>query len=208
MVVRENIFKHLERGKHPFQAALDGTQEIALSVLATTATIVAVFLPVAFVKGIVGQFFRQFGITISVAVVLSLFVAFTLDPMLSSRWYDPDIERKGRRSLLHRGLDLFNDWFERMADGYKRVIGWSLDHRFIVSSVAVLAFHRQPVRGSSLPPYVATSHFRYAAKATLTDGSSVEGDYVNLGSAVLRGLTPEGAVDISWHEIEHVRFTR
>src|SRR6187399_231899 len=86
VVVRENIFKHIERGKPPMQAALDGTQEVALSVFATTLTIIAVFLPVAFVKGMVGQFFRQFGITISVAVAISLFVAFTLDPMLSSRF--------------------------------------------------------------------------------------------------------------------------
>ncbi|MCA1664496.1 MAG: efflux RND transporter permease subunit, partial [Myxococcales bacterium] len=86
VVVRENIFKHLERGKSPSQAALDGTKEIALSVLATTMTIVAVFMPIAFIKGIAGQFFRQFGITISAAVVISLLVAFTLDPMLSSRF--------------------------------------------------------------------------------------------------------------------------
>jgi multidrug efflux pump subunit AcrB len=86
VVVRENIFKHIERGKPPMQAALDGTQEVALSVFATTLTIIAVFLPVAFVKGMVGQFFRQFGITISAAVAISLFVAFTLDPMLSSRF--------------------------------------------------------------------------------------------------------------------------
>src|SRR5206468_7687248 len=86
VVVRENIFKHMERGKASAQAALDGTKEIALSVVATTLTIVAVFMPVAFVKGMVGQFFRQFGITISGAVLLSLFVAFTLDPMLSSRF--------------------------------------------------------------------------------------------------------------------------
>ena len=86
VVVRENIFKHLERGKSPAQAALDGTKEIALSVLATTMTIVAVFMPIAFIKGIAGQFFRQFGITISAAVVISLLVAFTLDPMLSSRF--------------------------------------------------------------------------------------------------------------------------
>src|SRR5437868_7067701 len=84
VVVRENIFKHLEQGKDPFTAALDGTKEVALSVFATTMTIVAVFMPVAFVKGLVGQFFRQFGITIAGATVLSLFVAFTLDPMLSS----------------------------------------------------------------------------------------------------------------------------
>src|SRR5690606_12964352 len=66
IVVRENIFRHLHMGKSPMQAALDGTREVTLAVMATTATIVAVFLPVAFVEGVVGQFFRQFGVTISV----------------------------------------------------------------------------------------------------------------------------------------------
>ena len=73
-------------------------------------------------------------------MLVSLFVSFTLDPMLSSRWIDPDIERKGRRNVLQRALDRFNEWFERMADGYKRIIGWALDHRLVVSGVAVLAF--------------------------------------------------------------------
>src|SRR5690606_6179449 len=85
IVVRENIVKHLERGADPFTAASRGTREITLAVLATTATLCAVFVPVAFTGGIVGQFFRQFGITIAGAVVLSAFVAFTLDPMLSAR---------------------------------------------------------------------------------------------------------------------------
>ncbi len=91
-------------------------------------------------KGIIGRFFFQFGLTVAFAVLVSLFVSFTLDPMLSSRWHDPDIERKGRRNWWHRALDRFNSWFERMADGYKRVIGWSLDHRKTVVAVAVAAF--------------------------------------------------------------------
>ena len=101
IVVRENIVRHLEQGEDHFTAAREGTSEIGLAVLATTASIVAVFVPVAFMKGIVGRFFFQFGITVAFAVLVSLFVSFTLDPMLSSRWYDPDIERKGKRHL-HR----------------------------------------------------------------------------------------------------------
>ena len=87
--------------------------------LATTFSIIAVFVPVAFMKGIVGRFFYQFGITVAFAVLVSLFVSFTLDPMLSSRWHDPAIERKGRRRLLNRLLDRFNDWFDRTADRYR-----------------------------------------------------------------------------------------
>src|SRR5581483_8072796 len=89
IVVRENIVRHVEMGKDHFQAARDGTSEIGLAVLATTLSIVSVFVPVAFMGGIVGRFFFQFGITISVAVLLSLFVSFTLDPMMSSVWADP-----------------------------------------------------------------------------------------------------------------------
>lgn len=130
VVVRENIFKHMERGKDPMSAALDGTQEIQLAVLATTLTIVAVFLPVAFVEGIVGQFFRQFGITISCAVMLSLFVAFTLDPMLSSRF---------TKALVHGAADPWDPvkrpirrFFDGLDDAYAATLDWCLRHKLIV----------------------------------------------------------------------------
>jgi len=129
IVVRENIVRHLERGQDHFEAAREGTSEIGLAVLATTFSIVAVFIPVAFMKGIVGRFFFQFGITVTFAVLVSLFVSFTLDPMLSSRWIDPDIERKGKRHIVARMLDRFNEWFDRTADRYRGVIAWALRHR-------------------------------------------------------------------------------
>ena len=140
IVVRENIVRHLERGEDHMTAAREGTSEIGLAVLATTSSIVAVFVPVAFMKGIVGRFFFHFGITVAFAVLVSLFVSFTLDPMLSSRWVDPDIQRKGKRSAVARALDRFNAWFDRMADGYRKVIGWSLDHRKAVLAWATVAF--------------------------------------------------------------------
>jgi hydrophobic/amphiphilic exporter-1 (mainly G- bacteria), HAE1 family len=140
IVVRENIVRHLEHGKDHFQAAREGTSEIGLAVLATTLSIVAVFVPVAFMKGIVGRFFFQFGITVAFAVIVSLFVSFTLDPMLSSRWVDPDIERKGKRHLVARILDRFNDGFNRTADQYRFVIAWTLRHRMVVLFISVLAF--------------------------------------------------------------------
>ena len=118
IVVRENIVRHLEHGQDHFTAAREGTAEIGLAVLATSMSIIAVFVPVAFMKGIIGRFFFQFGLTVAFAVLVSLFVSFTLDPMLSSRWHDPDIERTGRRNLLQRALDRFNAAFERMADGW------------------------------------------------------------------------------------------
>jgi len=140
IVVRENIVRHLERGQDHFQAAREGTSEIGLAVLATTLSIVAVFVPVAFMKGIVGRFFFQFGITVTFAVLVSLFVSFTLDPMLSSRWVDPDIERKGKRHLIARILGRFNDWFNRTADRYRFVIAWTLRHRILVLFITVAAF--------------------------------------------------------------------
>ena len=107
IVVRENIVRHVQMGKTPFQAALDGTQEIGLAVLATTLSIVAVFLPIGFMGGIIGKFFHEFGITIVAAVLISMFVSFTLDPMLSSIWHDPAIKAHppGRAEPVEAGHD-------------------------------------------------------------------------------------------------------
>jgi hydrophobe/amphiphile efflux-1 (HAE1) family protein len=135
VVVRENIFKHLERGKPPAQAALDGTKEIALSVLATTLTIVAVFMPVAFVKGIAGQFFRQFGITISAAVMLSLFVAFTLDPMLSSR-FSKTIKHGEKESFAALKAP-FLRFFKGMDDMYRTILTWAVHHKLVVGALSI-----------------------------------------------------------------------
>ena len=99
IVVRENIVRHLERGEDHFEAASKGTNEIGFAVLATSLSILAVFIPVAFMGGIVGRMFYQFGITVAFAVAVSLFASFTLDPMLSSRWYDPDAEGRERARL-------------------------------------------------------------------------------------------------------------
>ncbi|HYD54526.1 MAG TPA: efflux RND transporter permease subunit, partial [Gemmatimonadaceae bacterium] len=97
IVVRENIVRHLEMGKDHDQAAKDGTDEIGLAVIATTFAVVAVFVPVAFMGGMIGRIFFQFGVTVAFAVLVSLFVSFTLDPMLSSVWYDPEIEHGGKQ---------------------------------------------------------------------------------------------------------------
>ncbi|MBE3076117.1 MAG: efflux RND transporter permease subunit, partial [Actinobacteria bacterium] len=140
IVVRENIVRHLEHGEDHFTAAREGTSEIGLAVLATTCSVLAVFVPVAFMKGIVGRFFFAFGITVAFAVAVSLFVSFTLDPMLSSRWTDPDIARTGKRHLLARVLDTFNRWFDRAADRYRGAIAWALDHRPSVVALALAAF--------------------------------------------------------------------
>jgi len=140
IVVRENIVRHLEEGKDHLTAARDGTAEIGLAVLATTLSIVAVFVPVAFMEGIVGRFFFSFGVTVTFAVLVSLFVSFTLDPMLSSRWPDPAVEEGARRGPVGRLLARFNDRFDALADRYRGVVAWALGHRKTVAAAAVASF--------------------------------------------------------------------
>ena len=140
IVVRENIVRHLQRGSDHMQAARDGTAEIGLAVMATTFTIVAVFIPVAFMGGMVGRFFYEFGITVAAAVLVSLFVSFTLDPMLSSRWVDPDVEQDRHTTFLGRSLQRFNRWFDDLHRSYERLLDWSLRHRVIVMLIATVAF--------------------------------------------------------------------
>ena len=140
IVVRENIVRHLEEGKDHEEASRFGTAEIGLAVFATTLSVIAVFVPVAFMRGIVGRFFYQFGISVSFAVLVSLFVSFTLDPMLSSRWHDPAIGSRGRRRGVARLLERFNDRFDVAAERYRTVIGWALDHRRTVMALATAAF--------------------------------------------------------------------
>jgi hydrophobe/amphiphile efflux-1 (HAE1) family protein len=138
VVVRENIQKHLERGEDPRTASLNGTKEISLSVLATTLTVVAVFLPVAFMTGIVGQFFRQFGLTIVAAVLVSLFVAFTLDPMLSSRFSKAHV--KGAPVAFKRLKAPFESFFRGLEGTYRVVLRWTVRRKLVVGLIAVGAF--------------------------------------------------------------------
>jgi hydrophobic/amphiphilic exporter-1 (mainly G- bacteria), HAE1 family len=140
IVVRENIVRHIELGEDHVAASHSGTDEIGLAVTATTFSIVAVFVPVAFMNGIAGQWFKPFALTIACAVLVSLFVSFSLDPMLSAYWPDPQLEAHERRNALGRALDRFNVWFDRQADGYKRVIGWALDHRVAMVVLALVSF--------------------------------------------------------------------
>ncbi|HEY4216098.1 MAG TPA: efflux RND transporter permease subunit [Gemmatimonadaceae bacterium] len=140
IVVRENIVRHVEMGSDHMAAAHEGTDEIGLAVTATTFSIVAVFVPVGFMPGIAGQWFKPFAITIAAAVLVSLFVSFSLDPMLSAYWADPQLEAHDRRNALARALERFNKWFDRQADRYKSVIGWALDHRWTMVALAVASF--------------------------------------------------------------------
>jgi HAE1 family hydrophobic/amphiphilic exporter-1 len=140
IVVRENIVRHVEMGEDHFKAAHTGTDEIGLAVTATTLSIMAVFVPIAFMSGISGQWFRPFALTIACAVLVSLFVSFSLDPMLSAYWPDPAIEAHEHRSWISRKLETFNKWFDRQADNYKGVIAWALDHRADMVAISIGVF--------------------------------------------------------------------
>ena len=140
IVVRENIVRHIEMGKDHYQAAHDGTNQIGLAVAATTFSIVCVFIPIAFLDDEAGQWFKPFALTIACAVLVSLFVSFSLDPMLSAYWADPQIEAHERRNPIARLLDKFNTWFNAQTDRYARVIGWALRHRFVMAVIAIGSF--------------------------------------------------------------------
>ena len=155
IVVRENIVRHVQMGKSVYQASLDGTQEIGMAVLATTMSIVAVFLPIGFMGGIIGKFFHEFGITIVAAVLISMFVSFTLDPMLSSVWHDPSIDKNkhlrgpdGRPlvapSFYDKTIGRVTGWFDRatdgLADAYQGILRWALVHKLATVGLAVVVF--------------------------------------------------------------------
>jgi hydrophobic/amphiphilic exporter-1 (mainly G- bacteria), HAE1 family len=215
IVVRENIVRHIEMGEDHLTAAHTGTNEIGLAVAATTFSIVAVFVPVAFMPGIAGQWFKPFALTIACAVMVSLFVSFSLDPMLSAYWPDPhNIQHKrkkmmptvlgvigflagvvmlamgsvspllgflvliaGALGLMYPWIDQFNDWFNRQADKYKRIVAWALDHRWAMVGLTVVVFFGALViqgmfGGSGFAPTSDRSELQVSIEAP--PGSSLE----------------------------------
>jgi hydrophobic/amphiphilic exporter-1 (mainly G- bacteria), HAE1 family len=139
IVVRENIVRHVEMGKDHYTAAREGTDEIGLAVAATTFSIVCVFVPIAFMGGLAEQWFAPFALTIACSVLVSLFVSFSLDPMLSAYWPDPHREEH-EKSFVTKALDRFNAWFDRRANDYRKVIAWALDHALAMIIIATGAF--------------------------------------------------------------------
>jgi HAE1 family hydrophobic/amphiphilic exporter-1 len=140
IVVRENIVRHMEAGEDRRTAALNGTAEIGLAVAATTFSIVAVFVPVAFMPGVSGEWFRPFALTVVASVMVSLFISFTLDPLLSAYWGDPVGHHAAPKRGISRVLERFNLWFDHQADRYGRVIAWALHHRRWMAVFAFLSF--------------------------------------------------------------------
>jgi multidrug efflux pump subunit AcrB len=167
----------MAQGETPMEAAQSASEEIGLAVMATTFTIVAVFIPVAFMPGIVGRFFYEFGITISAAVLVSLFVAFTLTPMLASKWLHREDEALSKEgNPLNKLLYYFNHFFEMMNSKYERALRWSLTHRKTIVFGAILifvaSFFIMGMLGSQFFPSSDQSQFNVVVNAS--PGSSLE----------------------------------
>lgn len=146
IVVRENIFRHTEMGKSPLRAASQGTKEVMLAVIATTLAVIAVFAPIGFLDGVVGQFFKQFGLTVCFALVISLFDAITIAPMLSAYYGgNPHGHKKGVRKgiwdhtvrRLVDGFDSFQTWMENK---YGDILRWTLKRPMVVITGAIVIF--------------------------------------------------------------------
>lgn len=206
IVVRENIVRHVQMGKSAYNAAMDGTQEIGLAVLATTLSIVAVFMPIGFMGGIIGKFFHEFGITIVAAVMISMFVSFTLDPMLSSIWHDPSIHSHGRKTapvtFYDKTIGRVTGWFDRatdaLAEGYQRILRWALVHKLTTMAIALAIF----VLSIFMVPLLGTE---FVPKADFSETSI--NFYTPVGSSLEATEAKAAQVEAILHEMPEVRYT-
>lgn len=140
IVVRENIFRHLEMGKDPKTAALDGANEVAMAVVATTLVVIAVFGPIAFVPGIVGQFFKQFGLTVVFTMIISLFDAFTVAPMLSAYMAPKNVHEPKKDNFINRFLKKFDAAQTWLENKYESTLVWTLKRKGLVVASATVFF--------------------------------------------------------------------
>jgi hydrophobe/amphiphile efflux-1 (HAE1) family protein len=176
IVVRENIFRHMEMGKSPVQAALDGTKEVALAVVATTMVVIAVFAPIAFVPGIIGQFFKQFGLTVVFMMLISLLDAFTMAPMLSAYLATPNEHEKGTGPVgrLLKAFDRFQSYLE---DVYERTLKWCIAYKKTVLAGAFGLFVASLVLAGFIPKTFLPSNElgEFSVTVELPVGTSLQG---------------------------------
>ncbi|MFO1212573.1 MAG: efflux RND transporter permease subunit [Paenacidovorax caeni] len=206
IVVRENIVRHVQMGKGAHAAAMDGTQEIGLAVLATTLSIVAVFMPIGFMGGIIGKFFHEFGITIVAAVMISMFVSFTLDPMLSSVWHDPSIHAHGHKTapvtFYDKTIGRVTGWFDRatdaLAEGYQHILRWSLVHKLATMVIALAVF----VLSVVMVPLLGTE---FVPKADFSE--TTLNFYTPVGSSLEATEAKAKQVEAILREMPEVRYT-
>ncbi|TDR31434.1 efflux RND transporter permease subunit [Hydromonas duriensis] len=203
IVVRENIVRHVQMGSDHYTASLEATKEIGLAVLATTLSIVAVFLPLGFMKGIIGQFFHPFSLTVVVAVLLSMFVSFTLDPMLSSAWYDPDAHKPLEKKRGAKLLVWFEGHVEDFSLFYQRMLRWALKHRVKTLLIAFMTFAISlpivKVIGSEFLPQTDQSEMNVRFKTPVGTTLEQTTDKVKQVQAVLKAEFPD--IDYSFARI-------
>jgi hydrophobic/amphiphilic exporter-1 (mainly G- bacteria), HAE1 family len=206
IVVRENIVRHVQMGASAHDAALKGTNEIGLAVLATTFSIVAVFLPIGFMGGIVGKFFHEFGLTIVAAVLISMFVSFTLDPMLSSIWHDPQAHghvHQGAPVTLYdktigRVTRLFDQLTEWLSRSYQTILRWSLKHKLATLGIAAATF----VGSILLVPVLGTE---FVPKADFSETQI--NFYTPVGSSLEVTESRARQIDATLRQMPEVRYT-
>ena len=180
IVVIENVVRHMEEGASPMEAAAEGTTEISLAVLATTFSLLAVFVPVGMMGDIIGQFFKQFGLTVAFAVAFSLFVAFTLVPTMSAYWLrkaDPNAKPKTRFGVwVEKVLDKWENGFVALRSFYETALRWALQRPKKLMTIAVLSlflnFAFVPIIGFEFQPTYDSGEFNIALSASA--GTSME----------------------------------
>lgn len=169
IVVLENVFRHVEEGKDPMTASSEGTKEVGLAVVAAGSSIIAVFLPVAFMQGIIGRFFFQFGLTVALTVLISVLVSLTVTPYLTSR-----LLRKEQRH--NRFYQIMERFFVRLEWGYRSLLQWATTHRIRVMVFAFLAF----VGGVAIVPFLGTEfsteadQSKFLIRYELPTGTSID----------------------------------
>src|SRR3989344_5538639 len=178
IVVRENIFRHLEMGKKPKDAALEGTKEVAMAVIATTLVVIAVFGPISFLQGIVGQFFKQFGLTVVFTMLISLFDAFTVAPMLSAYMATGTEHQKGT-GVISKMLAAFDRFQTNLEDRYEKILRWATVKRKTVLVSALVLFAASLVLGKFISKTFipANDLGEFSVTLEMPVGTSLEGTH-------------------------------
>lgn len=179
IVLVENVFRHIEMGKNPMAAAADATKELVLAILATSMSLMAVFVPIGSMGEIVGQYFKQFGLTVAFALAFSTMSAYTLTPMVSAHWLHDPTKEKGkslRPPFIEWLLERFEAGFDSMREAYDRLMQFAVGHpkKFIAASFATLLlnFLLFPFLGIEMQPVYDSGEFSVNVKAP--PGTSLE----------------------------------
>lgn len=179
IVVIENIFRHIEMGQTPFVAAKEATEELTLAILATSLSLMAVFVPIGNMGETIGQFFKQFGLTVAFAVAFSTIVAFSLTPMVSAYWIKAETEEQSSKERTHfvqRALDKFEAGFQSVREMYDSLMAWALERPKKVVAVGIISLLLNllllPFVGTEFQPTYDSGEFSVNVKAPI--GTSLQ----------------------------------